>query len=56
MSEFEAIKQAQEEMNKAFAEFKAANDLRLAEIEKKGFASAETEWKVDKINTSLQVF
>jgi HK97 family phage major capsid protein len=54
MSEFEAIKQAQEEMNKAFAEFKAANDLRLAEIEKKGFASAETEWKVDKINTSLQ--
>ncbi len=37
-----------------FEDFKATNDLRLAEIEKNGKADPLTEEKLDKINDSMQ--
>jgi len=41
------------EMNKAFAEFKAANDQRLKDIEAKGAADTLTNEKVEKINSAM---
>jgi len=41
------------ELQNAFAEFKSANDARLKEIEKKGYAPADLEEKVNKINEAL---
>lgn len=51
------IKELLEQQNKAFEEFKKANDARLSSIESKGYAPAELEAKVDKLNgviTGLQ--
>lgn len=42
-----------EKQAKAWEEFKAANDARLAEIEKKGAADPITEEKVEKINAEI---
>lgn len=50
----EEIKSAIDSMGKTFEEFKAANDARLAAVEKnKG--TAELEAKLDKINNALDV-
>jgi HK97 family phage major capsid protein len=42
-----------EEIQRAFAEFRSANDQRLAEIEKRGAADAQTEEKLDRINRDI---
>lgn len=42
-----------EKIAKAFEEFKAANDTRLKEIEKRGSADAVTAEKVDRINAEI---
>lgn len=42
-----------EALNRAFAEFKVANDTRLAEIAAKGEATAETNAKVDRANADI---
>ena len=42
-----------EKQGRAFEEFKSANDARLKAIESKGYAPAETEEKVNKINDDL---
>jgi HK97 family phage major capsid protein len=42
------------EMQSAFAEFKAANDARLKSIESKGYAPADLQEKVDKLNEEVQ--
>ena len=47
------IRELLEEQHKAFEEFKQANDDRLAAIEKKGFAPADLEEKVARINEDL---
>lgn len=47
------IRELLEEQHKAFEEFKQANDDRLATIEKKGFAPADLEEKVARINEDL---
>ncbi|MEC9346075.1 MAG: phage major capsid protein [Pseudomonadota bacterium] len=47
------LKAAQDRLGRAFDQFKAANDERLAEIEKRGTASAETDAKVDRINAAV---
>jgi HK97 family phage major capsid protein len=47
------IKSLIEQQGKAFEEFKAANDRRLKEIEKKGGEDAVTAAAVDKINAEL---
>ncbi|MGQ0571593.1 MAG: phage major capsid protein [Armatimonadota bacterium] len=47
------LKQLHEEMQKAWAELKTANDAREAEIKKHGEASAETKTKVEALNTGL---
>jgi len=46
-------KQAIENLGTAFEQFKAENDTRLAEIEKKGHADPLLSEKVDKINAAL---
>lgn len=48
------VKQAVEAINVAFTEFKAANDARLKEIEKKGSADPVTEAKLAQIEKDLQ--
>lgn len=47
------VQNAVEKVNEAFAQFKAANDKRLEDIEKRGHASAETEQKVDRLNARV---
>lgn len=47
------VKSAVEKVNVAVAEMRAENDRRLAEIEKKGHASAETEEKVNRLNARV---
>lgn len=42
-----------EKQGRAFEEFKSANDKRLDELEKKGYAPVDTVEKVDKINAEL---
>lgn len=53
MSDHAAIQQLLEKQNQAFEEFKSANNQRLAAIEKKGYAPADLEQKVDTINAEL---
>ena len=48
------VKAATEAALSAFEAYKAANDERLAEIEKKGSADALTEEKVARIDNRLQ--
>ena len=48
-----AVKEVADSLQTAFAEFKQANDERLAEIEKKGKADPLLEEKVNKINDQL---
>ena len=52
--EIEIAKKAVETLNRGFEEFKAANDARLDEIEKKGAADALLSEKMDKIEEDLQ--
>lgn len=47
------VKQVVDKLGSAFEEFKAANDARLKEIEKKGAADYVTTDKVDRINEAL---
>ena len=47
------IKAMVEGINRTFAEFREANDKRLAEIEKKGSADPVLAEKVDKLNAQL---
>lgn len=47
------VEKAVETVMTAFEEFKAANDARLSEIEKKGSADVLTEEKVDRINARI---
>ncbi len=49
----EELKQLLEAQAKAFSEFKQANDDRLKAIESKGYAPADLEAKVGKINDDL---
>lgn len=49
-------KSAVEQVMTAFEEFKAANDNRLKEIEKKGVADVVLSEKVERINTALDKF
>lgn len=48
------LKEQLEKLHKTFDEFKKANDARLDEIQKKGFASQESEQKVNRIETEIQ--
>jgi HK97 family phage major capsid protein len=50
---FEELKKLLEAQGKAFEAFKEANDARLKAIEAKGFAPADLEEKVNKINAEL---
>ena len=43
------------DLQAAFAEFKSANDARLKSIETKGFAPADLEEKVEKLNELLSI-
>jgi HK97 family phage major capsid protein len=52
-TDFGDITKLLEKQGVAFEEFKKANDQRLAEIEKKGYAPADTVEKVAKINDEL---
>jgi HK97 family phage major capsid protein len=47
------IKALVEGVNRAFEEFKATNDKRLAEIEKKGAADPVTAEKLEKLNAAI---
>lgn len=47
------VQNAVEQVQKAVAEMRAENDRRLAEFEKKGHASAETEQKVERLNARI---
>jgi HK97 family phage major capsid protein len=49
----EEIKSLLEQQGKAFEEFKKANDERLKAIESKGYAPADVEEKVNKINSTI---
>lgn len=51
--ELPEIKTLIEQQNQAFEEFKSANDERLKAIESKGYAPADVEEKVKKINDDL---
>lgn len=55
MSEFDAkeLANAVDGVNRAFEEFKAANDERLKEIEQKGHADPLLEEKLGKINNAI---
>ena len=50
------IKEAVEGIGKAFEEFKATNDQRLAELEKKGTTDVVTEEKLQRIEDDLDKF
>lgn len=52
--EIKAATQAVEAVNRAFEEFKKANDARLAEIEKKGTADSLLEEKLSRIEADMQ--
>ncbi len=52
----DAVKNAVAPVMTAFEEFKATNDARLAEIEKKGSADTLTEQKLTKIEATLSSF
>ncbi|MDH5612208.1 MAG: phage major capsid protein [Gammaproteobacteria bacterium] len=52
----EALAKAVENLGSSFEQFKNANDLRLAEVEKKGTASAELREKVDTISAAVGEF
>lgn len=55
MSEvIEMAKKAVEDVNRAFDEYKKANDARLAEIEKKGAADPLLDEKITRIEADLQ--
>jgi len=47
------FKEYSEQMQKAFADFKAANEERIAQIEKKGKADPLLEAKVDAVNAKI---
>ena len=49
----EELKKLLNEYGKAFEEFKAANDRRIAAIESKGYAPADLVEKVERINADL---
>ena len=49
----EEVKSAVEGMAKAFEEFKATNDLKIAELEKKGSVDPLVEDKIKKIEATL---
>jgi len=49
----EELKKLLNEYGKAFDEFKAANDRRIAAIESKGYAPADLVEKVERINADL---
>lgn len=51
--ELSDIKDLIEQQGRAFEEFKRANDARIEAMEKRGFAPADLEEKVDKINAEL---
>jgi HK97 family phage major capsid protein len=51
--DLEKLKELFEAQNKAFEEFKKANDERIAQVEKKGAADPLTEQKVDALNKRL---
>lgn len=53
MSELLEIKSLVEDQGRAWEEFKAANDARLKAIEEKGFAPADLEEKVTRLNDEL---
>jgi HK97 family phage major capsid protein len=53
MSDNAKLLEAIEQQGKAFADFKSANDVRLAEIEKKGSADPVTEQKVKTLSDEL---
>ena len=50
------VKEVVEGIGKAFEEFKATNDQRLSELEKKGTADVVTEEKLQKIEADLDKF
>lgn len=54
--ELNELKGAVDAVGSAFEAFKAANDARLAEIEKKGSADVVTRDKLDRIETSLSKY
>lgn len=47
------IKAAVEELGKSFEAFKKANDAALTELKSKGFISAETQAKVDRLDAAV---
>ena len=47
------VKEAVESMGKAFEEFKATNDKKLSDLEKKGSTDPLVEEKLSKIEQSL---
>lgn len=49
----EEVKKLINDLGRTVEEFKAANDKRIAEIEKKGFAPADLIEKVEKINQDI---
>lgn len=49
----EELKKLIEALGRTFEEFKATNDKRIAEIEKKGFAPADLTEKVERINKDI---
>jgi HK97 family phage major capsid protein len=52
--DLKAAAQAVEKLNKGFDEFKAANDARLKDLEKKGATDPVTEAKLAKIEADMQ--
>ena len=50
------VKEVVEGIGKAFEEFKATNDQRLSEIEKKGTTDVVTEEKLQRIEADLDKF
>ena len=50
------VKEALDGLGRAFEEFKATNDARLAEVGKKGAADVVLEEKLQRVNTALDQF
>jgi HK97 family phage major capsid protein len=50
---FEVLKKSVDQLEKTIVDFKAENDKRIASIEKKGYAPADLEEKVDRINADI---
>ncbi len=50
MTELATLQAATDELARSFAEFRAANDDRLAEVERKGQADRLTETRVERLN------